>query len=84
MLDNCAVWFFIQCFDDINDISVEVEELRDLSQALVPYTIECFLDVDEVMLEDTLVLQMFLYQQSNVEDVFFCTTFRWKSCIFFC
>ena len=52
----------MQCFDDHNHVSVEV--LHDLPQALVPYMIEGFLEVDEVMIEDTLVLQMFLYQQS--------------------
>ena len=31
-----------------------------------------FLEVDEVMVEDTLVLQMFLYQLSYVEDLFLC------------
>ena len=29
----------------------------------MPYVIECFLEVDEVIVEDTLVLQIFLYQQ---------------------
>ena len=48
------------CFDDLNDVRVEVEVLHDIPQGLVPFTIiECFLEVDEVMVEDTLVLQMF-------------------------
>ena len=38
----------------------------------VPYTIGCFLEVDEVMVEDTMVLQMFLYKLSYVEDLFLC------------
>ena len=41
-----------------------------LPQAFVPYTIGCFLEVDEVMVEYMFVLQMFLYQLSYVEDLF--------------
>ena len=33
----------------------------------MPYTIECFFEVDEVIVEYTLVLQVFRYQQSYIE-----------------
>ena len=56
IVKNCAARVFIH-------VSVELEVLNDLPQSLVPYTIECFLEVDEVLVEDTLMLQIFLYQQ---------------------
>jgi len=64
--------------------SCKVEVLHDLPQAFVPDTVKCFLEVDEVMVEVILVLQMFLYQQSYVEDLFCCASLWSKSCLFFC
>ena len=70
--------------DDFDEVGVNVEVLHDLPQDFVPDMVKCFLEVDEVMVEVILVLQMFLYQQSYVEDLFCCASLWSKSCLFFC
>ena len=50
----------------------------------MPDSVECLLEVDEVVKQVALVLEVFLSQHSAIEDLFHSASPSSKSCLFFC
>ena len=63
---------FIEGVDDLHEPFFYVESFEDMPEAIMPYPIKCFLEVDEIVEQVPLVLQMFLNEDPTVEDLFHC------------
>ena len=59
----------IEVFDDLNKFGADVELLHCCLQSCMPNPVEGLLEVYEDMVEVLLVLEMFLTENSYVEDL---------------
>ena len=68
--ENCTAPVLVQSFNDLDDIVINVVVRHHLSESFMPNLIKSLHEVSDVVLEVTLVLQVFFSQQSDVKDLF--------------
>ena len=73
----------IEGLDDLYEPFFYVKSSEDMPEAIVPYPIKYFLEVDKIVEQVPLVLQMFLNEDPTVEDLFHCALSGSKTCLFF-
>ena len=60
------------------------EASKDLPQACMPDFVKRLHKVYEVVKQIALVLKLLLFDDSNIEDLFYCASSWSKTCLFFC
>ena len=68
--DSCAAGVLIQGLNGLNQSFLYVEASEDLPQAYMPDSVKCLLKVFEVVEQIVLVLQVLLYDDQTIEDLF--------------
>ena len=54
--EHCTASVVVECLDDLNKSFLHAEASHDVPQTFVPYSIECFFEVYEVVVKFFLVL----------------------------
>ena len=72
-----------RAFDDLDKVCADVVLLHGCPQSCMPNPVECLLEVYEDMVEVLLVLEIFLTQNAQVEDLLCDTPFCSGACLFF-
>ena len=70
-------------FDDLNKVGADVVLLRSCPQNYMPNPVEGLLEVYEDMIEVSLVLEIFLTKDSQVEDLLCGAPSCSEACLFF-
>ena len=73
----------IEVFDDSDKLCADVVLLHGCPQSCMPNPVENLLEVYEDMVEDLLVLEIFLTEDSNVEDMLCGAPSCFEACLFF-
>ena len=68
--EGCTGGLIIKVLDDSDKAGVNVALLHGCPQSCMPNPVEDLLEVDEDMVEVLLVLEIFLTEDSSVEDLF--------------
>ena len=69
--------------DDLNKSFLDVEFSEDMPKAIMPDSVKCLLEIDEVVAEVALVLEMFLNKYPAVENLLGGTPTCSETCLFF-
>ena len=73
----------MEVFDDSDEVGADVVLIRGCPQSCMPNPVEGLLDVYEDMVEVLLVLEIFLTEDSYVEDLLCGAPFCSEACLFF-
>lgn len=53
-----------------------IESSEEVPVAIMPYLIKCFLEINEIMDQVTLVLQILPNEEPTIEDLFHCAALK--------
>ena len=73
----------IEVFDDLDKVCTDVVLLHGCPQSCMPNPVEGLLEFYEDMVEVLLVLEIFLIEDSQVEDLLCGAPFCSEACLFF-
>ena len=81
--EDCTSGLAIEVFDDSDKVGADVVLLHGCPQSYMPNPAEGFLEFYEDMVEVLLVLEIFLIEDSQVEDLLCGAPFCSEACLFF-
>ena len=81
--EDCTGGFIIEVFDDSDMVGADVVLLHDCPQSCMPNPVEGLLEVYEDMVEVLWVLEIFLTEDSYVEDLLCGALSCCETCLFF-
>ena len=67
--EGCTGSLYVEVFDDSNKVGADVVLLRGCPQSCIPNLVEGLLEVYENIVKVLLVLEIFLTEDSEVEDL---------------